>query len=476
MAIGTSLLLTTGGTPLVWCSSPSVSERASVTPAPPVAVLPSLMVSPGKTAAYPGEEIPVTVTVGYPPELTVRDIRYPRILHPGLTLRETGSPLPGTEEGSNTTWTTLKFTYLLSGNRPGEFILGPTTLDCSLLLPATGASGFFDAPLPEPRQLNTQGVSITILPFPLAGRPDGFSGAVGDYRLTVSVQPRQVTVGEPVTVTSTISGFGAIETVTCPSVTTDQRFRAYPPRTRRLEGSVVCEQLLIPDDGLIRIIPPVSFTFFDSVQGSYRTVRQGPFPLKVTVAPSPSFPLISSPTAVHDHTGADRSKDLHTAVRMVSCIALLTLAILLLWRFLRRTAPSSTNETSGTFIPEKPLPETYLREVEAGLAEYDSGQFHTAVFRALQQYLGRHCHIAPQGITTAIIETHLRPEGCSAPVMNMVETLFRDCDRVRYGDARINREEAEAIIKRLRQLKSSLEAIKNLNNFIHRDNLHPPKE
>ena len=456
-AMVVALLLSAGGAAGASAVTATDGSPSPVGLPPELSGLPSLTVSSGKTEAYPGEEIPVTVTVGYPSDLTVRDIQYPRILHSGLTLRETGSPFPGTAEKGGSTWMTLNFPYLLSGSRPGRFILGPTSLECTLLLPAAGSSGFFDAPLPQRRQLKQDGFAITILPFPTAGRPAGFNGAVGDFSLAVGVRPIQVTAGDPVTVTSTVSGSGALATVLCPTMATDNRFRTYPPRSHRIERAVVCEQLLIPADSSVQALPTVAFTFFDSAHGSYRTVRRGPFPLRVTAKLPPSVPAISGATVTRHGSDTHRHAAPRSTIPLVFGVALLTLLATLLRRFRRKAAPSRPNGAGRSSIAEETPPETYFHEVEARLAELDTEQFHTAVFRLLQQCLGRNCSVAPQGITEAIIETHLRPGGCSDSVIDMVRTLFSDCDRVRYGDALVGREGREAIYLRIKELQHRLE-------------------
>ncbi len=461
MTVVTILLLMAGGTLEARGATPPESEVAPVTPTPPVSVFPLLTLALGKTEAYPGEEIPVTVTVEYPRDLTVRDIRYPRILHPGLMLRETGPPSQGSEERNGSTWTTLKFTYFLSGKKPGTFILGPTTADCSLLLPATGASGFFDAPLPLPRHLSATGEALTIVPFPREGKPEGFSGAIGDFHLAVTVRPHQVMAGDPVTVTSIISGSGSLGTVVCPSITTNNHFRAYPPKARRSEGAIVCEQLLVPADETVRIIPSVSFTFFDSVHDSYRTLRRGPFPLTVTSAVRSEKVSTLSPSSSGSSgtpvAGNPPGYDHRSVIPVLGGLAFFILLALLLRRITGRTVADATDAVRGTRISDTSVPEEYFHEVEARLTEQDPGDFHTAVFRALQQYLGKHCHLPPQGITEAIIETHLCAGGCSVPVMNMVQTLFSDCDRARYGGVQVVREEREALYQRLKDLRQCLE-------------------
>ena len=441
---------------------------------PDVSGVPSLSVITEKVQAYPGEAIPVTIKLEYAANLAVRDIQYPRILHPGLSLREAGPPTQGMEQKSGISWSTLEFRYLMSGARAGEFILGPVSLTCSLLRPdtTTDSQGFFgDA---EPRRLNltAQGGALTILPFPTEGKPGDFSGAVGDFRIAVTVKPREVGVGDPVTVTTTISGEGAMETVACPAAGEPGGLKGYKPQASRMKGETVCEQILTPADESIRQIPPVAFSFFDPRRGVYRTVRQGPFPLTVIAASGPKKVALSPPPipaisgdAVARQTVAGHVPGIRICLIVICTIALLTLPVYLFRQFRKRTKLSSPEEALEIMPRESP-PEPSLDMVEARLADSQSGPFHTEVFRTMQLCLGNHCKISPQSITADIVESHLRPEGCSDLVIDMVQTLFGECDRARYGDTQVSKAEMEATCRSLKELLRCLETSRSsINNY-----------
>jgi hypothetical protein len=437
---------------------------ASATTTPDLSGLLSLKVTAEKSQVYPGEAIPVTIKLEYPGNLTVRDIQYPQVLHPGLSIREAGPSSQKLEQRNGTSWSTMEFSYLVSGGKAGEFILGPVTLTCSLLLPAAGSQGFFGDAEPQRHDLKAEGTTLTVIPFPAEGKPRDFNGAVGYFRLGVTVKPREVRAGDPVTVTTTISGDGVMETVVCPSMNARSDIKAYPPQARRIRGETVCEQIVIPARETVRQIPAVTFSFFDPQSGSYRTVREGPFPVTVSggAVPQqrtnlpPGFPVISGATV----TGSRGPVGLHTYLLVVALVALLGF---LLRQFCRRAPPASSTGEPDIKSPEA-LPESSLNMAEAALAEHDAGQFHTAVFRSLQHILGIHCHVAPKSITAEIVETHLRPEGTSDLVLDMVQSLFGECDRIRYGGGRVSGAEMEATYRRIKKLLHRLE-----NGEIHEE-------
>jgi hypothetical protein len=256
-----------------------------------------------------------------------------------------------------------------------------------------------------------------------------------------------------------------METVACPSVKADTGFRAYQPQARRLKGETVCEQVLTPV-GDIRQIPAVSFSFFDPRQGSYRTVQEGPFPVTIieTTGPgqgnagTPPPPPVSTDNRATRQTAAEGNIHKRPYLPVVSGIALVALVGVSLGYFRKKTIQSSNKD--GEIIPQESPPELNLETLQSLLAEHDSGQqCHTAVFRALQQCLGDHYHLAPQSLTADIVETHLRPEGSSDLVIDVVQSLFRECDRVRYGGGRVSGEEMEAAYQRLKELRRCLETV-----------------
>ena len=456
------LLLTVGWTSRAGALTPPDTTAPAEAVSPDLADPLSLKVASGKTWAYPGETIPVTINLGYAADVTVRDIQYPRALHSGLSLRDAGPPSQGTEQRNGVSWSTMEFAYLISGAKAGEYVLGPVTLDCSLLQPSR-SQGFFGGFEPQRRRLKAEGVAVTILPFPREGRPAGFTGAVGDFRLTVAVKPRSVKVGYPVTVTTTIAGDGNMETVACPAVAAEAGFSVYPPQARRQREEVICEQVLIPTDETALVAPVVAFSYFDPRLRSYRRVREGPFPVTVTGAtgplktPPPLFPVMSGASAAPHADGRPTGVRAWLPVIFgMTCVALLGL---LLRRRRVRTAPSSPREEQGIMHWESP-PEPDAAILEAALAAQDSEQFYLAVFRTAQHIIGNHCQLPPRSVTEEIVETHLRSAGTCDVVIDTALTIFRECDRVRYGGARVGGEEMEATSRRVAELMRYFEIVR----------------
>src|SRR5207247_694828 len=62
--------------------------------------------------------------------------------------------------------------------------------------------------------------------------PPSFSGAIGNFTMTTEAKPKSVQVGDPITVTSTISGRGNFDRVNAPVVEDEHGWHKYPPSSK----------------------------------------------------------------------------------------------------------------------------------------------------------------------------------------------------------------------------------------------------
>ena len=150
---------------------------------------------------------------------------------------------------------------------------------------------FFGGPPATPVNVAIPATNLAIRSIPAEGRPADFSGAVGQFNFTVDVRPRDLKVGEPITVSLRLQGRGNIAAALPPSYRDSDTFKAYDarqagdtPAPAAEEGAKTFEQVVIPRTENLKELPALQFSFFDPAAAQYRTVSAGPFPL--TVHPS----------------------------------------------------------------------------------------------------------------------------------------------------------------------------------------------
>jgi len=138
-------------------------------------------------------------------------------------------------------------------------------------------------------------LTVTVRPFPETGKPKSFNGAVGQFRLSASVDKGEVKQNEPVTLKLVLEGEGNIETLAKPPLPELTGFKIYEgdssnelfKQGANIGGRKTFEIIFIPTDAGDMSIPPLEFSFFDPKRQTYQTLRSQAFPLKVTPSNEP---------------------------------------------------------------------------------------------------------------------------------------------------------------------------------------------
>ena len=132
-------------------------------------------------------------------------------------------------------------------------------------------------------------VEIEVLPLP-AGRPDGFTGFVGDLDVTAILDRDSVQVSDAVTLTVVVAGSGNLRMLAEPEVEIPPGFEAFPPEvTERVDrtdagvsGTRTYEYVLVPRLPGVGAIPPVELAYFDPGSETYEVAASGALAVEVT--------------------------------------------------------------------------------------------------------------------------------------------------------------------------------------------------
>lgn len=146
--------------------------------------------------------------------------------------------------------------------------------------------GFFARP--SQVLLRTPQPPLEILPLPEAGKPERFTGAVGQFAVDAALSTRELRVGEPLTLTLTVTGEGSFERIQPPEPEASPHWRPYPPKaTLETEGDAgsrgtkTFEYLLIPQSVAAEAVPALTFSYFDPDTRRYQEVHFEPEPVEV---------------------------------------------------------------------------------------------------------------------------------------------------------------------------------------------------
>jgi len=126
-----------------------------------------------------------------------------------------------------------------------------------------------------------EGLVLTILPLPEAGRPPGFTGAVGRFDVRATVDRRAVQVGESLRLIFVVEGEGDLARFEAPRLELegfDLRGVLDEAHSKRREVTFD----LAPTSAAVAGVPPLPFAFFDPAPpAGYRIVETAWIPLDV---------------------------------------------------------------------------------------------------------------------------------------------------------------------------------------------------
>jgi oxygen tolerance protein BatD len=160
---------------------------------------------------------------------------------------------------------------------PGRFVIPPAQLVYSLPL----SSSFFSRE--ESHELRTDSTVIIALDPPVHGRPDDYSGAVGDLSLDARLDTARARVGDPLVLTLRVAGSGNVKLLPRPRVDVpwatvvngDERVDV-DTAARRIRGAKDFDFLLTPRIAGELDLPPIRYPYFNPDRRRYElaTSRQ----------------------------------------------------------------------------------------------------------------------------------------------------------------------------------------------------------
>jgi BatD DUF11 like domain len=312
--------------------------------------------------------------------------------------------------------------------------------------------------------------------------PPNFNGAIGEYTMSVTAGPTNVTVGDPITVRIQISGRGDLGSLTLPEQPGWHDFTVYPPTAKvtttdpfGLQGAKTFEQIVAPQNADLHELPSFSFSYFDPDTGSYRTLTEPSVALAVRSAgatPVPTIAATQTPNAenparpvdilpIKDELGvlAAAGPPLVTRPMFIALQAVPVLAWLaaLVWR--QRTDHLANNPRLRRQRQVAQRVRDGLGDLRRLAAENDSDEFFVTLFRLLQEQLGERLDSPASSITEAVIDERVARLGATEPLLTGLRELFQLCNQARYapirGSAELNSVigQFEKVISQLRELK-----------------------
>ncbi len=277
-----------------------VKENASG--APSSQLDPLMTLEAEKREFYVGEVVPITVNLYLHRRTLLRRVGLIELPKDNFAIQR--FPLQADENAvmmGGIPYRALAFQSTLSALKPGKYKLGPATSELILDVPLTDSRSqhpFFNQTESRKVKPTCNEIDVTVLPLPTENRPKNFSGVVGEFEMTMTAEPQDLAVGDPISIEISITGTGNFDALTPPTNTDPEPWKSYPPKRYRMgssnvptpqgeQQSIGYNQVIVPKSHAT-FIPPFEFSYFSPSKKQYVTLRTKATPIKVKAAARPT--------------------------------------------------------------------------------------------------------------------------------------------------------------------------------------------
>jgi hypothetical protein len=254
-----------------------------------------------KKVAYVGEIVPVQIRMGFDARVHPRLTEPPDITGQGFTSQKLQQSSQNLETINGRPYEVVTFKTAIAAARAGKFEIGPVKAKAQVVVPRRRnaprsrspfdlfdlddpfSDPFFSNPfaqLGERRdiQISSDPVALEVKPLP-PNAPPSFSGAIGSFTMATDANPKSVQVGDPITVTTAISGRGNFDRVNAPLLEDDRGWHKYPPSSKfkqddevGISGTKTFEMVVSPNENK-QSLPVLAFSYFDPAKEQYVTLH-----------------------------------------------------------------------------------------------------------------------------------------------------------------------------------------------------------
>src|SRR5438552_8708093 len=276
-----------------------------------------------KKVAFIGEMVPAEIRLGFDPRARPELADAPEIAGQGFTTQKLQQSQHNLETINGKSYEVVTFKTAIAATRTGRFEIGPVKAKARVSVPRRQPAGrsrsrpfdlfnlddpfsdpFFADPLGrlvERREVEMESEPATFEVKPLPpNAPPNFSGGVGTFAMTTEAKPKRVQVGDPITVTSTVSGRGNFDRVNAPALEDDHGWHKYPSSSKfkqddevGISGAKTFETVISPNEKK-QVLPPLVFSYFDPVKENYVTLRSDAMPITVEGGAAPAPAVVAS--------------------------------------------------------------------------------------------------------------------------------------------------------------------------------------
>ena len=360
-----------------------------------------------------------------------------------------------TYEGKPYRYVILKKAVLYP-QKTGELTIEPLTLDVPIDVQGNTRDIFGRRRMTRVNRTISAGKRIiNVKPLPTEGRPDDFSGAVGNFNFSVSVNKTMLDANEALELKIRTKGIGNLKLFNFPSLTLPSSLEVYEPvrdnkvaiNIKGMNGFISDTYTIIPQYKGSYPIRPISFSYFDVTSAKYKTIISDEIVVKVQNGPVPNqlTEVNKSLSTENDLSLTNNQfKYIKTSTKFISINDLVFFKTFKFWCLLSipfvfipiiiligNTRRKRLNDIEGKrYRIATRLAKKYLSEAKNNIGKQEL--FYDSLERALHNYLKAKLAIVTSEFSKEKIIELLTDRKVEKNVVSDFEGLLKSCEFARY--------------------------------------------
>ncbi len=362
----------------------------------------------------------------------------------------------GMFKGQRYRFVTLRKTVLYP-QKSGRLKIEPLALDIDVQLPTNRRDMFGRVMITEGNKRVSAGTkTITVKPLPDAGKPLGFTGAVGNFDFKVTPTKTNLKNGESLDLVVSVSGKGNLKLFDLPKPVAPNALEMYDAVHKEqvntglsgMTGKIVDSYTIVPQYKGKYPIKPMQFSYFDLGSGTYKTITSEEILINVLDGPTAS-------QAVDSTNGGNKNKiekleqfkfiKLKTelvSLKQQDFFGSLWYYLLLLLPFialpilvlLRKRKEALDGDVIGNRIRmNNRLAKKYLSEAKKQI--HNKEPFYVALEKAMHNFLKAKLHIETSEMSKDNIQEVLLSRNANPETVTDFIALTENCELARYAPA-----------------------------------------
>lgn len=307
-----------------------------------------------------------------------------------------------------------------------------------------GGSGYVEVH----KDIKAPGITISVDPLPQ--RPANFSGGVGKFNISATIDKKEVKAGEPINIRVVVGGIGNLKLLKQPIIEFPKDFDKYDAKitdktrlsANGLEGNMIYDFLAVPRNQGQYTIPAIEFTYYDTSSSRYKTIKTQPFSINVEKGDGSS----------NSNESADfnKDKDIHTlklgkdghqnindmfygSVSYWICLLIPLLAFIALIIIFHRRAMENADIVKMRSNKAKKMATKRLKKAHLLMVKHKQGEFYDEVLRALWGYISYKLNIPVEKLNRENICEKMISHNVDEDTIKKFTTAIDECEFERYA-------------------------------------------